>query len=151
MKSDGRRVVAASLAGLALLAAGCLEVGFGRKVSGEELHLRAEIGSYYDQIAAGFAAGNADAIAELFDSAIAKPMTKEEIRAKGRELFGKHGAASFRIHAMEFERVGPASAVVTLTYSVTTRDGAVSFGGTERDKLIQRGGRWYITAWEKLR
>ena len=135
-------------AALALSACG-LSVSFGRKISSEELILRDEIRAYYVEIAAAFAAGNADRLADLFDSGITRPMTQERIRAWGRDFFAKHGPAGFKIERIDYESAGHVSAVVTLTYRVETRDGGGSFGGTERDELVKRGRRWSVTGWEK--
>lgn len=133
-----------------LLLGGCgFAVDFGRKVSDEELILRGEIRSYYDEVAAAFAAGNADKLAGLFDPGIARPMTQEQIRAWGADFFKKHGPARFKVERIDFERAGHVSAAVALTYRVETRDGDGSFGGTERDELVKRGRRWSVTAWEK--
>lgn len=141
----------AALTLTAAAVAGCgLGLNFGRKVSHEELILRGEIRSYYDEAAAAFAAGNAELLASLYDPAIARPMTREQIVAWGLDFFHKHGPARFRVEKVDFERVGHVSAVVVLTYRVETRDGDGSFGGTERDELVKRGRRWSMTAWEKL-
>lgn len=147
-----RSLLAASLA-LTALAAGCssFSLNFGRPVTEEEMILREQIRSYYDQVAAAFAAGNADALAGLFDAGIARPMTQDKIRAWAKEFFEKHGPAGFKVSKIDYERVGHVTSVVTITYRVTTRDGDGSFGGTERDQLVQRTGRqWYVTAWDKL-
>ena len=135
----------------ALAFSSCVSLNFGRPVSEEEIILRDEIRSYYDSVGAAFAAGNADALANLYDAGIARPMTQEKIRAWGQDFFAKHGPASFKLLKIDFERVGHVSAVVTIVYRVETRDGQGSFGGTERDELVQRTGRrWYVTAWDKL-
>jgi hypothetical protein len=139
------------LAGAAGLLGGCISVNFGRPVSEEELILRDGIKSYYNEVGATFAGGNADALANLYDAGIARPMTQDKIREWGQDFFAKHGPASFKLEKIDFERVGHVTAVVTITYRVETKDGEGSFGGTERDELIQRDGRrWYVTAWEKL-
>ncbi len=139
------------LALAAALLGGCISVNFGRPVSEEEIILRDEIKSYYNEVGATFAAGNADALANLYDAGIARPMTQDKIREWGKDFFAKHGPASFKITKIDFERVGHVTSVVTITYSVETKDGEGSFGGTERDELVQRDGRrWYVTAWEKL-
>jgi len=139
------------LAGASALIGGCISLNFGRSVSEDELILRGEIKEYYNQVETAFAAGNADALAGLFDPGIARPMTKDQIRDWGKDFFAKHGPASFKISKFEFEQVGHVSAVVTITYLVDTRDGRGSFGATERDELVHRAERrWYISAWEKL-
>jgi hypothetical protein len=139
------------LAAVAALLGGCISLNFGRPVTEEEIILRDELRSYYDTVASAFAAGNADMLAGLYDAGIARPMTQDKIRAWGDDFFGKHGPASFKVVKIDFESVGHVTAVVTITYRVETRDGEGSFGGTERDELVQRAGRhWYVTAWDKL-
>lgn len=134
---------------LLLLVAGCGYVSFGRKVSDDEMRLRDSVRGYYDEVIIAFAAGNPDALTALFDGAIAKPMTKPQIQAWGKDFFGKHGPARFKVEALEYERLGYENAVVLLTYRVETKDGKGDFGGTERDYLTKRGKRWIMTAWEK--
>jgi hypothetical protein len=134
----------------ASLLASCGYVSFGRKVSDDELRLRADVRAYYDEAAQAFAAGNAEALTLLFDAAIAKPMTREKIEAWGKDFFAKHGPASFKVEGVEYERLGYENAVVLLTYRVETRDGTGDFGGVERDYLSKRGRRWVITSWEKV-
>jgi hypothetical protein len=130
---------------------GCVSLNFGRNVSEEELILRDAIRSYYDEVGAAFAAGNADMLANLYDAGIARPMTQDKIRAWGQDFFKKHGPAGFKLLKIDYEQVGHVTAVVTIVYRVETRDGQGSFGGTERDELVQRTGRqWYVTAWDKL-
>jgi hypothetical protein len=139
------------LAAVAAMFGGCISLSFGRPVSEEELILREQIRSYYDEVGAAFAAGNSDLLADLYDAGIARPMTQDKIRAWGKDFFDKHGPASFKMLKIEYEQVGHVTSVVTITYRVETRDGQGSFGGTERDQLIQRTGRhWYVTAWDKL-
>lgn len=140
----------ALLVAAAALLSSCGFVSFGRAVSDDELRLRASVRAYYDEAAQAFAAGNHEALALLFDAAIARPMTREQISAWGRDFFAKHGPASFKVRSVEFERLGHESAVVLLTYRVETADGKGGFGGTERDYLAKRGKRWVVTAWEKL-
>ncbi|UPT73267.1 MAG: hypothetical protein M0D55_15460 [Elusimicrobiota bacterium] len=132
-----------------LLFAGCAYVSFGRKVGDDELRARADVRAYYDEVAQTFAAGNAEALALLFDAAINKPMTREGILAWARKFFGEHGGARFKVERIEYERLGRENAVVLLTYRVETKDGRGSFGGTERDVLVKRGRRWTMTEWEK--
>ncbi len=130
---------------------GCISLSFNRKVSTEENVLRVEVRSYYDEMAAAFAAGNAEALAMLYDSSIAEPMTQAEIRAWARDFFKEHGPASFNVTGFSFESIGTESAVVKLTYRVVTRDGKGSFGATERDRLVKRDHRrWAVTSWKKL-
>ena len=143
--SEGMRLLLA-----ALLLQGCayVDVGFGRKVSEDELRLRTEVRAYYDDVVRAFAAGNPDALTQLFDAAIAKPMTRDQIQAWGRKFFGEHGPARFKIEKVDYERLGYENAVVLLTYRVETKDGKGGFGGTERDTLVKRGRRWTMTEWE---
>jgi hypothetical protein len=139
------------LAGAVGLLGGCISLNFGRPVSEEELILRDGIKAYYNEVGAAFAGANSDALANLYDAGIARPMTQDKIRDWGKDFFAKHGPASFKILKLEFEQVGHVSAVVTITYRVETKDGEGSFGGTERDELAHRAERrWYVTAWEKL-
>jgi len=138
----------AALAPLLLLA-GCVAVGFGRKVDDRELLLRDQVKAYYARVSAAFAAGNEQALAALFDPAIVKPMTRERIEAWGRDFFAAHGPAAFRAEKIEIESIGYVEAVVRLTYRVETRDGKGSFGGVERDHLVRRKGRWFVDSWEK--
>lgn len=123
---------------------------FSRKVSEEELILQEGIRTYYDTVGAAFAVGNADSLADLYDDGITRPMTKDQIRAWGRDFFAKHGPARFKVEKIDFERTGHVTAVVELTYRVETRDGDGSFRGVERDELVQRARRWYVTAWKKI-
>lgn len=136
------------VAALCVGACAYVDVGFGRKVSDDELRLRAEVRAYYDDVVRAFAAGNPDALTMLFDAAIAKPMTRDQIQAWGRKFFGEHGPARFKVEKIEYERLGYENAVVLLTYKVETTDGKGGFGGTERDVLVKRGRRWSMTEWE---
>lgn len=138
------------LAAAAALLASCGYVSFGRTVSDEEMLLRDSVRGYYDEVAVAFAAGNADALALLFDAAIAKPMSREQILAWGRDFFAKHGPGRFKVEKLVFERLGHESAVVLLTYRVETLDGKGNFGGVERDYLAKRCKRWLVTSWEKV-
>ncbi len=134
---------------LILLISACGWVSFGRKISEDELRLRTDVRSYYDEVARAFAMGDAEGLTRLFDPAIAKPMTREQILAWGKDFFAKHGAASFKIDRIDYERLGFENAVVLLTYRVETKDGQGGFGGTERDQLIKHGRQWTVTSWEK--
>jgi hypothetical protein len=130
---------------------GCVSLNFGRPVTQEELILRDQIRAYYSEVAEAFAAGNADMLAGLYDAAIARPMTRDQILAWGKDFFAKHGPASFKVVKLDYEQVGHVTSVVTIQYRVETRDGDGSFGGTERDSLVQRTGRrWYVTGWDKI-
>lgn len=134
----------------AVVFSACGFVDFGRKVSDDELRLRASVRAYYDEVALAFATGNHEALTLLFDAPIAKPMTRAQISNWGRNFFTRHGTAAFKVVNLDFERLGYENAVVVLTYRVTTKDGTGDFGGMERDYLAKRGKRWTITAWEKL-
>jgi len=134
----------------AVLLSACGYVSFGRTVSDDELRLRSSVRAYYDEVVRAFAAGNPESLTMLFDAAIAKPMTREQISAWGKDFFAKHGPASFKVVRVEYERLGYENAVVLLTYRVETRDGKGNFGGTERDTLAKRGRRWVVTSWEKV-
>ena len=134
---------------LILLIPACGWVSFGRKVSQDELRLRTDVRSYYDEVARAFAMGDAEGLTRLFDPGITKPMTREQILAWGKDFFGKHGTASFKIERIEYERLGFENAVVLLTYRVETKDGQGSFGATERDQLVKHGRQWTVTSWEK--
>ena len=48
------------------------------------------------------------------------------------------------------DELGTARAVVRVAYKVDTPNGAGGFGGSERDVLVKRGGRWYISSWQTL-
>ena len=133
----------------AVALSGCGYVSFGRKVSDDELRLRSSVRAYYDEVVQAFAAGNPDSLTMLFDGAISKPMTREQIQAWAKKFFTENGPASFKIERVEYERLGYENAVVLLTYRVTTRSGKGNFGGTERDILVKRGKRWVVTEWEK--
>jgi hypothetical protein len=141
------------LAAAALLLGGCsmFSLDFGRKIPEEEIILRTEIKEYYDEAGAAFAAGNSERLADLYDEAIARPMTKDQIRAWGEDFFKKHGPARFKVEKIDFEGVGHVSAVVELTYRVDTNDGNGSFAGVERDELVKHGRHWFVSAWTKLR
>jgi hypothetical protein len=134
----------------ALLLGSCGYVSFGRKVGDDELRLRSDVRAYYDEVVTAFAAGNADALALLFDAAIAKPMTRDQILAWGKKFFGEHGAASFKVEKVDYERLGYENAVVLLAYRVETKDGKGNFGGVERDYLVKRGRRWVVASWEPV-
>ncbi|MDE2144053.1 MAG: hypothetical protein KGJ84_16715 [Elusimicrobia bacterium] len=145
------RLLAPTVATLLLAGCGVFTLNFGRKITDEESILRTEIKEYYDEAGAAFAAGNAARLADLYDPGIARPMTKDQIRAWGEDFFKKHGPAAFKIEKLDFEGVGHVSAVVELTYRVETKDGDGSFGGVERDELVKHGRHWSISAWTKLR
>jgi hypothetical protein len=136
--------------GLALLLGGCGYINFSKPMSDEESILRSEIRGYYEEVGVAFAGGNADALVELYDETIAKPMTRDQILAWGRDFFQKHGPARFQIEKLDIESLGHVSASVVLTYRVETRDGQGSFRGVERDEFLKHGRRWYVASWEKL-
>src|SRR5262249_15728788 len=116
---------------------GCSYISFSKPMSDEEIVLRAEIRSYYDQVAEAFAAANADALGQLYDDAIARPMTRDQILAWANDFFKKHGPAQFKVVKVDFESLGHVNAAVTLTYRVDTRDGRGAFHGVERDELVK--------------
>lgn len=134
----------------AMLLSACGYVSFERTASDDELRLRSSVRAYYDKVVQAFAAGNPETLTLLFDAAIAKPMTREQISAWGKDFFAKHGPARFKIGRVEYERLGYENAVILLTYRVETQDGKGNFGGTERDYLSKRGRRWIVTSWEKI-
>jgi len=140
----------AASVGALLLLPGCGWVNFNQTMSNEEYILRSEIRGYYSEVGTAFAGGNADALSQLYDDTIAKPMTRDQILAWGRDFFGKHGPAQFHVEKLDIESLGHVSATVVLTYRVDTRDGVGSFRGTERDELLKHGRRWYVASWEKL-
>ncbi|MBI4377125.1 MAG: nuclear transport factor 2 family protein [Elusimicrobia bacterium] len=138
------------LVGACLLASGCVSVGFGRKVTTDELVLRQEVEAYYNDVQRAFAAGNPDALSSLFSPSITKPMTLPEIRAWSQKFFSENGRASFKIEKLEFESLGFSDASVVLTYSVRTSGGKGDFSGIERNILVKRNGRWFTASWERL-
>lgn len=135
---------------LLLVFAGCKYISFGRRMSNDEIRLQQEIRAYYGDVQRAFAAGNAQALAALFDSSIVKPMTYAQILAWGEKFFSENGPARFRIESLEFDALGHRQADVVMKYRVVTKDGKGDFGGVEADRLVKRGGRWYMTEWEKL-
>ena len=144
------RATLAMALGLALLTAGCGYISFAKPMSDEEYVLRSEIRNYYDDVSVAFAGGNADALAGLYDDTIAKPMTRDQILAWGKDFFQKHGPARFQVVKLDIESLGHVNASVRLPYRVDTRDGAGSFRGVERDEFLKHGRRWYVSSWEKL-
>src|ERR1041385_5443615 len=98
------RAAAALAASTALW--GCSYISFNKPVSDEEIVLRAEIRSYYDQVAEVFAGANADALGQLYDDTIAKPMTRDKIIAWGSDFFKKHGPAQFKVVKIDIESLG---------------------------------------------
>jgi hypothetical protein len=119
--------------------------------SNDDLPLPADVRAYYDELVQAFAAGDAGALALLFDEAIERPMTRDQILAWGEAFFGEHGPARFVVERVEVERLGGESAVVLLTYRVETKDGRGSFGGIERDVLVRRGQGWTMAEWEAIK
>lgn len=136
------------LAAVALLGS-CQYVSFGRRVTDDELRLRAEVKAYYGDVARAFAVGNAQALAALFWPSITKPMTQGQILQWADKFFAEHKSARFRIRKLEFDTIGFTEANVSLAYSVETPGGAGGFDGYEHDKLVRHKGRWYIAQWEK--
>jgi hypothetical protein len=148
--SSSARAAAGAAAAAGLLLVGCAYISFSKPMSDEEYILRSEVRGYYSEVSEAFAGGNADALAQLFDESIAKPMTRDQILAWGRDFFQKHGPAKFQVEKLEVESLGHVNGVVRLTYRVDTSDGQGSFRGVERDELLKHGRRWYVSGWEKL-
>ncbi len=144
------RLAAAAALAASLASSGCGYVGFGKPMSEEEIVLRSQIRSYYEDVAQAFAGGNADALASLYDETIAEPMTRAQIHDWAQKFFREHGPAQFKVEDLDIESIGHVSAVLTLTYRVDTRNGDGSFSGVERDHLLKHGRRWYVSSWEKL-
>ena len=134
----------------AALLAGCGYVSFRKPPTDQEIRTRAELREYYEGVQRAFAAGNSQALASMFDASITKPMSKPQIEKWAEDFFKEHGRAAFRVVKLELDELGPGRAVATLTYKVETPSGKGSFGGTVRDELVKRHGRWYMTAWEKI-
>lgn len=143
-----RRTIAACAA--LLLLSGCRYVSFARPRSDDELRLEREVRAYYNEVRLAFAAGNSQALSSLFDPNITKPMTKAQVDAWADKFFNEHGRARFRIKHFELEELGFERAVVLLEYAVEPSSGHGGFGGSERDTLVKRGGRWYTASWEKI-
>lgn len=140
------------LAALALVPASCGWLSFEKRKTEQELALEQSVRGYYDEVTQAFASGDSERLASLFSPAIAKPMTREQIAAWGRDFFRDHGPARFTVEKLEFDALGPRRAEALLTYRVSTRTGQGSFGGRELDVLERtEGGRWRISEWEKLR
>lgn len=131
-------------------AAACDYISFSRWASPDEVRLQEELRGYYGELKGVFAMGNSQALAGLFDASITRPMTQEQILAWGQNFFSENRTAVFRIDKFEVEELGYQRAVVMLTYRVETPGGKGDFGGTERDTLVKRRGRWYVSAWEKV-
>lgn len=129
--------------------AGCGWVSFERRLSDQEYAARSEIRVYYEQVQTVYAAGNAQALAGLYDPGITQPMTRAQILAWGEKFFGENTAVRFKVLRLEFDVVGAGRAVVTLTYRVITEGGRGDFSGTETDILEKHGGRWKMMSWEK--
>lgn len=144
------RAWTSSIAACALLLSGCGWVSFRKTPSDDELRLEREVRAFYSEIQSAFAAGNPQALASLYDASISKPMTKPEIEAWIEKFFAEHGRGSMSYSSFSIDELGHARAVVTLAYKVETPDGAGNFGGSERDSLIKRGGRWYMAGWQTL-
>lgn len=115
----------------------------------EEYAIEEEVKSYYEEFKGVFAAQNAGALTELFDSGISKPMTLPQIRAWAEKFFSENKGVDFHVERIEFLGIGLEKADIRLTYHVTTVGGKGDFGGVELDTLVKRGGKWRISAWEK--
>jgi hypothetical protein len=140
--------LALGLAAALLLA--CGYVSFNRGVGKDEMILQQEIQAYYNETAAAFAAGNPQALADLFDPAIIKPMNHDQILAWAQKFFAEHSNGHFRVESLVFDKLGYLAAEVTLTYKVETADGKGDFGGVERDTLVKRRDHWYVSGWERI-
>lgn len=136
---------ASGLAAIALLAASCAYVSFGRRVGTDEFVLRQEIKAFYVDVQKALAAGNPDALASLFSTPL-----QQEIRAWGEKFFAEHGNARLRIDKLGFDELGYLRAVVSLAYAVDTPGGKGDFRGAERQVLVKKRGRWYMESREKL-
>lgn len=110
----------------------------------------AQVRRYYEDVRGAFAERSPEALGALFAPEIARPMTHARILEWGRDFFGKHREAAFHVDALDIEELSEDRATAVLTYRVTTAGGKGDFGGRERDWLSRRGGRWLMTAWEKL-
>ena len=148
MRSSSLLISLALLGALGLSA--CLKLSFRKPMTLEESLKEHEIHAYYLDVKRAFAAGNADALADLFDADIRQPMTRPQILDWGRKFFAEHGSAAFKIDEFELRELGYQHAVVRLTYHVETRDGKGGFSGAELDTLKKRGKRWAVSAWEKI-
>ena len=137
----------------ALLAAGlagCGYISFSRPATTDEIVLREELKGFYGELRGAFAAGNADALAGLYEPSIVHPMTQPEILAWGRKFFADNTTAHLRIDKLSIDEMSYIRAVVTLDYKVETQRGKDDFAGSERDVLVKHHGRWYIASWDKL-
>ncbi|MDE2039632.1 MAG: nuclear transport factor 2 family protein [Elusimicrobia bacterium] len=141
-----RSLLAASL----LLLAGCGGVGFERPISDREFALEAEIRDFYSELGRAYSAGDAQALALLYDPGIATPMTHDQIQAWVDQFFAERGPAAFNILALSFEQLGADRAVVRIKYDVAPFGKKPGFQGFELDTLVRRFGRWYIASWERL-
>ncbi|MCX5794570.1 MAG: nuclear transport factor 2 family protein [Elusimicrobia bacterium] len=142
-----RRGAFLALGALALSA--CIQVSFRRSATQEEAALQAEIRRTYWEVAAAFAAGDAEALAALFSPDISHPMTQGQIRDWARDFFARNGRARFHVTELSFDELGYTHAVVTLKYRVDPAKPEGAFGGTETDRLDRRQGRWAVTSWDR--
>lgn len=133
----------------ALVLSSCGYVSFERAKTPDEVRLEQSVRAYYGDVRRAFAVGNADALTALFSPSITHPMTQAQIRAWAEKFFSEHGRARMRIDRLDVDELGFVRAVVTLTYRVETPDGKGAFGGTERDVLERRDGRWFVASWDK--
>lgn len=128
---------------------GCAWISFERRVTDQEYAAREEIRAYFGDVQKSFALRDPEAVADLFDPNITRPMTRAQILAWAEKFFAENQAVSYHVDKLSFDDVGPGRASVILTYRVTTAGGKGDFGGTEADELQKRGGRWRVTSWEK--
>jgi hypothetical protein len=135
---------------LLLALCGCLAVSFRRPQTLEESLKERGLRDYYLDVKNAFALGDAQALAALFDPAIAKPMTRAQVLAWGNKFFAEHGAARFHVEKLEVLELGYRHGLTRLTYKVETKSGKGDFGGVELDTFTRRSGRWLMTSWEKV-
>ncbi|MBI5630253.1 MAG: hypothetical protein HY921_05160 [Elusimicrobia bacterium] len=133
----------------ALLLAGCRHISFQQKVGTDAYILEEEVKAFFNEVKTAFAGGNAQALASLFSSSITHPMTQAQILSWGQKFFAENKSARFVVEKLSLDSLGPLQATVTMAYRVETLDGKGNFGGVERDSLVKKGGRWYISAWDK--
>ena len=143
MKRHGALLAAAGLAGA------CAYVGFDRGLSPDEIVLQQEIRAYFNEMQEAFAAGNAQALASLFDPSITHPMNQDEIEARAGAFFAANKGAHLGIDRVSFEELGMQRAVVTAAYKAEALQASSALQGVERATLVKRRGRWYVSRWEE--
>ena len=135
-------------AAAALASCSYFTLDFSKPMSSREIALEQEIRLFYAQVQTAFAAGNAEALTDLFFPSITHPMTHEEIRAWSRGFFERNGRARFHIQSFNIDKLSYVNPVVTVKYRVETPSGKDDFGAVETDTLAQLNGRWYIASWD---